>query len=123
MICTTFLSNIDSKLANLTETIEKEEAEASKAYLRVAISYFAAAESSPSLPSVPMHTRPNKENGNRNGKGKRKKTNRNLVKKDAIATPWIILSEVISRGMNKDARLPISPLSSDKSWAAVACSC
>lgn len=58
MICITILSNIDSTLANLTEGIEKEEAEAFKACLRVAVSNFAAAESSPSQPSVLMHTRP-----------------------------------------------------------------
>ncbi|KHJ30482.1 putative eka-like protein [Erysiphe necator] len=116
MICTTVLSYIDSTLASLTEGIEKEEVEAFKAYLRVAISNFAAAESSPSPTSVPIHTRPNKSNG----KGKGKETVNNLPKKVAIATPRIILSQATNRGINKEAKLPITTLSSDNSWAAVA---
>ncbi|POS84842.1 hypothetical protein EPUL_003598, partial [Erysiphe pulchra] len=91
MICTTVLSNIESTLANLVEGIEKEEAEAFKAYLRLAISNFAAAESSPSPPNVPRHTRPTKGNGNGNKNGK--ETDKNLEKKVAIATPRIILSQ------------------------------
>ena len=58
MICTTVLSNIDSTLANLVEDTEKEEAEAFKAYLRLAISNFASADSSSSPPRVPIQTRP-----------------------------------------------------------------
>ncbi|KHJ36134.1 putative eka-like protein [Erysiphe necator] len=68
MIFTTVLSNIDSTLANLDEDIEKEEAEAFKAYIRLAISNFAAADSAPTPPRVPIHTRPIKGNGNVKGK-------------------------------------------------------
>ncbi|POS82785.1 hypothetical protein EPUL_003993 [Erysiphe pulchra] len=103
MICTTVLSNIDSTLENLVEDIELEEAEAFKAYLRLAISNFAAAESSHSLPSIPMHTWPYKGNGNGNRNGK--ETDKNLAKKVAIATPRIILSQATMRGMNKKAKL------------------
>ncbi|KHJ32311.1 hypothetical protein EV44_g2005 [Erysiphe necator] len=55
MICTTVLIKIESTLANLVGDIEKEEAAAIKAYLRLAISNFAAADSSPSPPRVPTH--------------------------------------------------------------------
>ncbi|KHJ31232.1 putative eka-like protein [Erysiphe necator] len=105
MICTTVLSNIDSTLASLTEGIEKEETESFKAYLRVAISNFAAAESAME-----------KENE----KEKEKETVNNLPKKVAIATPRIILSQATDRGINKEAKLPITPLSGDNSWAAIA---
>lgn len=118
MICTTFLRNIDSTLANLVEGIEKEEAEAFKAYLSLAISNFVAAESFPSPPNVPRHTRPSKGNGNGNKNGK--ETDKNLAKKVAIATPWIILRQTTNRGMNKEAKTPITPLSNDNSWATVA---
>ncbi|KHJ34443.1 putative eka-like protein [Erysiphe necator] len=83
MICTTVLSNIDSTFANLDEDIEKEEAEAFRAYLRLAIPNFTAVDSDPSPPRVPIHTRPNKANGN----VKEKEIDRNLTKKVAFATP------------------------------------
>ncbi|KHJ33072.1 putative eka-like protein [Erysiphe necator] len=105
MICATILSNIDSTLANLDEDIEKEEAEAFKAYLRLAISNFAAADFSPTPPRVPIHTRPNKGNGNVKGK----EIDRNLTKKVAVATPRIILTQVPSREINKNAELPKLP--------------
>ncbi|KHJ30636.1 putative eka-like protein [Erysiphe necator] len=89
MICTTVLSKIGSTLANLDEDIEKKEAEACKAYLRVAISNFAATDSSPSPPCVPIHTQPYKSNGNIKGK----EIDRKMKKKVAIATPRIILSQ------------------------------
>ncbi|POS82523.1 hypothetical protein EPUL_006263 [Erysiphe pulchra] len=116
MICTTVPSNIDSTLANLIEDIEKEEAEAFKTYLRLAISNFAAADSSPSPPRVPIHTRPS--NGSGNVKGK--ETDQNLTKKVAIATPRIILSQVPSRGSDKNAELPKTLQTCDNSWAIVA---
>ncbi|POS82170.1 hypothetical protein EPUL_006644, partial [Erysiphe pulchra] len=115
MICTTVLSNIDSILANLVEDIEKDEAEAIKAYLRLAISNFAAADSSPSPPRVPTHTRPNK--GNENGKGM--EINKNLTNKIAVATPRIILSHAPRRGLNINAELPRIPKLSDNTWASV----
>ncbi|POS83000.1 hypothetical protein EPUL_003799 [Erysiphe pulchra] len=81
-----------STLANLNEDIEKEEAEAFKAYLRLSLSNIAAADSSPTPPRVPV----------------------------AIATPRIILSQVPSRGSDKNAELPKNPQSDDNSWATVA---
>ncbi|KHJ34274.1 putative eka-like protein [Erysiphe necator] len=114
MICTTVLSNIDSTLANLVEDIEKEEAEAIKVYLRLAISNFVAADSSPSPPRVPTHTRPNKGNGNEKGK----EIDKNLAKKIAVATPRVI--QAPSRGLNINAELPRIPKLNDNSWATVA---
>ena len=116
MICTTVLSNIDSTLANLVEDTEKEEAEAFKAYLRLAISNFASADSSSSPPRVPIQTRPSKDNRNVKGKD----TDNNLTKKVAIATPRIILSQAPSRGVNKSVEPPKTPESGDNSWATVA---
>ncbi|KHJ32131.1 putative eka-like protein [Erysiphe necator] len=116
MICTTVLNNIDSTLANLTEDIEKEEAKAIIAYLRLAISNFAAADSSPYLPRVPTHTRPSKDNGN----GKGKEIDKNLTKKIAVATPRLILNQVPDRELNINAELPRIPKLSDNSWATVA---
>ncbi|KHJ34806.1 putative eka-like protein [Erysiphe necator] len=120
MICNTILSNIDSTLAKLTEGLETEDAEAFKAYLRVAISNFVAAESSPSPPSVPMHTRPDNGNGKEKGKEKGKEIERNLAKKVAIATPRIILSEATNQRISKEVKLPMTPLSIKNSWATVA---
>ncbi|POS86854.1 hypothetical protein EPUL_001769, partial [Erysiphe pulchra] len=91
MICSTVLSNIDSKLANLVEDVEKEEAEAFKAYLKLAISNSAAADVSATPPRVPLNTRPSK--GNAIGKGK--EIEKNVIKKVAIATPRIILSQAV----------------------------
>ncbi|KHJ31098.1 putative eka-like protein [Erysiphe necator] len=113
---TTVLSNIDSTLANLDEDIEKEEAESFKAYLRLAISNLAATDTSPTPPRVPIHTRPNKGNGNVKGK----EIDRNLTKKVAVATPRIILTQVPSREINKNPELPKTPPSGDNSWATVA---
>ncbi|KHJ36056.1 putative eka-like protein [Erysiphe necator] len=56
MICTTVISNVDSTLSSFTEDVEKEEVEAFKAYLRLAIANSAAADS-PSAPSnIPIVT-------------------------------------------------------------------
>ncbi|KHJ32882.1 putative eka-like protein [Erysiphe necator] len=99
MICTTVLSNIECTLANLTEDIEKEDAEAIKAYLRLAISNFAAADSSPSSP---------------------RKIDDNLTKKIAVATPQLILNQGPGRELNINAELPRIPKLSDNSWATVA---
>ncbi|KHJ33579.1 putative eka-like protein [Erysiphe necator] len=116
MICTTVLSNIDSTLANLTEDIEKEEAEAIKAYLRLAISNFAAADSSPSPPRVPTHTRPSKDNRNE----KSREIDKNLTKKIAVATPRLILNQGPGRELNINAELPKIPKLSNNFWAIVA---
>ncbi|POS87696.1 hypothetical protein EPUL_000502 [Erysiphe pulchra] len=104
MICTTVLSNIDSTLANLNEDIEKDEAEAFKAYLKLF-----------PLPTarVPVHTRPKKDSGNVKGK----EIDRNLTKKVAVVTLRIILRQVPSRGSDKNAELPKNPQSDDNSWA------
>ncbi|KHJ36201.1 putative eka-like protein [Erysiphe necator] len=116
MICTTVLSNIDSTLANLTEDIEKEEAEAIIACLRLAISNFAAADSSPFPPRVPTHTRPSKDNRN----GKSKEIDKNLTKKIAVATPRFILNPGPGREFNINTELPRIPKLSDNSPATVA---
>ncbi|KHJ34833.1 putative eka-like protein [Erysiphe necator] len=116
MICTTVLSNIHSTLANLVEDIEKEEADAIKAYLRLAISNFAAADSSPYPPRVRTHTRPNKGDGNEKGK----EIDKNLSKKTAVATPRVILNRSPDRGLNVNTELPKIPKLSDNSWATLA---
>ncbi|POS83048.1 hypothetical protein EPUL_004366, partial [Erysiphe pulchra] len=56
LICTTFISCIDSTLASFEDEIEKEEVSAFKAYLGLAITKFAAADSSPTPPQIPSHT-------------------------------------------------------------------
>ncbi|KHJ32970.1 putative eka-like protein [Erysiphe necator] len=114
LVCTTIISSIDSALANLQDEIEKEEAVAFKAYLRQVIASFAATDSSPSPPRVPVHTRPNKGGGNSNGKGK--DIDKISTKKVSVATPKIILSQGSNLGSSKEVELPriIIPFS-DKS--------
>ncbi|POS83045.1 hypothetical protein EPUL_005736, partial [Erysiphe pulchra] len=70
MLCTTIISNIDSTLANITNDIEKEEAFALKAYLQLAIANFAAVDTSPVPPHIPLHLRPTKFSGHGSGKYK-----------------------------------------------------
>ncbi|POS82334.1 hypothetical protein EPUL_006231, partial [Erysiphe pulchra] len=96
--------------ADFTNEIEKEEVIVIKAYLRQAIANFAAADSPPSLPRVPMHTRPYKR------KEKRKGNDINLTK-IAVATPRIVPSQAVNRGMNKEVDLPNIPQTSDNTWA------
>ncbi|KHJ33173.1 putative eka-like protein [Erysiphe necator] len=115
MICTTVISYLDSTLVNFTNEIEKEEVVAFKAYLRQAIANFAATDSSPSPPQVPTHTRPNKGNGKGNVK-----TDKNITKKIAVATPQITLSRAVNRGSNKEVEIPNVPQIKDKTWAIVA---
>ncbi|KHJ36110.1 putative eka-like protein [Erysiphe necator] len=113
LICTTIISSIDSALANFQDEKEKEEVVAFKAYLRQKISSFAATDSSPSPPRIPVHTRPNKGGGNSNGKGK--DIDKISTKKVAVATPKIILSQGSNLGSSKEVELPIIIPSSDKS--------
>ncbi|POS82999.1 hypothetical protein EPUL_003800, partial [Erysiphe pulchra] len=118
LICTTIISSIDSALANFQDEIEKEEDVAFKAYLRQAIANFAATDSSPSPPRVPVHTRPNKGGGNSNGKGKDK--DKISTKKAAVATPKIILSQGSNLGSSKEVELLRIIPSSDISLVTVA---
>ncbi|POS84613.1 hypothetical protein EPUL_002635, partial [Erysiphe pulchra] len=113
LICTTIISSIDS--SNFHDEVEKEEVVAFKAYLRQAIANFAATDSSPSPPRVPVHTRPNKGGGNNNGKGKDK--DKISTKKVAVATPKIILSQGSNLGSLNEVELPRIISSSDKSVA------
>ncbi|POS82119.1 hypothetical protein EPUL_005750, partial [Erysiphe pulchra] len=62
--------NVDSTLASFKEDVEKEEVVAFKAYLRLAIANYAAADSSPAPPTIPTHSRPSKSNGSGYGKEK-----------------------------------------------------
>ncbi|KHJ34852.1 putative eka-like protein [Erysiphe necator] len=118
LICTTIISSIDSTLANFQDEIEKEEVVAFKAHLRQAIASFAAIDSSPSPPRVPVHTRPNK--GGRNSNGKGKDIDKISTKKVAVATPKIILTQGSNLGSSKEVELPRIIPSSDKSWVTVA---
>ena len=58
MICTSVFGNKDGVLEKLAEEKEIDEAKAKafKTYLRLALSDFAAADSPPSPPHVPIHT-------------------------------------------------------------------
>ncbi|POS83658.1 hypothetical protein EPUL_004335 [Erysiphe pulchra] len=55
MICITVISNVDSTLGSFKENIGKEEVVAFKAYLRLALANYAAADSSPAPPKI-LHT-------------------------------------------------------------------
>ncbi|KHJ32274.1 putative eka-like protein [Erysiphe necator] len=112
MICTIVISYLDSSLVNFTNEIEKEEVAAFKAYLRQAIANFAAADSSPSPPQVPIHTRPKKGSG--------KGIDKNLKIKTTVATPRIILSRAVNREMNNKVDPLKIPQASDKTWMVVA---
>ncbi|POS82481.1 hypothetical protein EPUL_005631, partial [Erysiphe pulchra] len=115
LICTTVISCIDSTLASFEDEIEKEEVSAFKAYLRLAITKFAAADSSPTPPQIPSHTHPRKANGH--GLGKEK----NFMKKVAVATPRVMTIAALSVGKEKEAPiLPRIPQISEKTWATVA---
>ncbi|POS86623.1 hypothetical protein EPUL_003797 [Erysiphe pulchra] len=104
MICTTAISNIESTLVKFKNDIEKEEVEAFKAYLRLAIANFAAVDTSPTPPKVPTHSRPTKWSSYGSGKDK------NVVKKVAIATPRIMMSAASTGGKIQEAHiLPKKP--------------
>lgn len=102
-------------MVNLGEDIDGEGAEAIKAYLSLAISYFAAADSFPSPPRVPTHMRPNKSNGN----GKGKEVEKNLTKKIAVTIPRAILNQAPSRRLNMNGELPRILKPSGDSWVTV----
>ncbi|KHJ33587.1 putative eka-like protein [Erysiphe necator] len=70
MICSTLISSIDSTLAIFNKEVESEEVVAFKSNLKLAIANFAAADSSPPPPRVPLHTRPDKDSRNKNSKEK-----------------------------------------------------
>ncbi|KHJ30671.1 putative eka-like protein [Erysiphe necator] len=91
MICATVISNVESTLANFTEEEEKEEVVASKAYIRLAIANYAAADSSPAPPKIPIHSKPVK--GNRSSSSKEK----NALKKVAIAIPQKIVPQTVEK--------------------------
>ncbi|KHJ30185.1 putative eka-like protein [Erysiphe necator] len=117
MICTTVISSIDSTLATFTKEVEKEEAVAFKAYLKLAIANFAAVDSSPPPPRVPLHTRSNKGNGNDSSKGKSKEKN---LSKIAVAIPRIASNQNQNLGTIKEVELPKIIKNNDISWATVA---
>ncbi|KHJ36391.1 putative eka-like protein [Erysiphe necator] len=98
MICTTVYSEIESALANFSDEIEKEEVNAFKAYLRQAISYFAAVDNSPTPPKISSHSKPTESNSLGSRKGK------NIEKNVAVATP----------------QLPKPPQTSPNTWVTVA---
>ncbi|POS83908.1 hypothetical protein EPUL_004747, partial [Erysiphe pulchra] len=104
-----------STLVNFNDDIEKEEVEAFKAYLRLAIANFAAVDTSPTPRKVPTHFRPTKYSSNGSGKDK------NFVKKVAIATPRIMMSAASTGGKIQEAHiLPKKPQISQNTWATVA---
>ncbi|POS84001.1 hypothetical protein EPUL_006047 [Erysiphe pulchra] len=117
MICTTVISSTDSTLTIFTKEVEKEEIVAFKAYLNLAIANFAATDSSPPPPRVPLHSRPNKGSGNESSKGKSKEKN---LSKIAVATPRIAPNQNPNLRMRKDIELPRIVKDNDKSWAVVA---
>ncbi|POS84115.1 hypothetical protein EPUL_002931 [Erysiphe pulchra] len=107
MICTTVISNVDSTLASFKEDVEKEEVVAFKAYLRLAIANYAAADSSPAPPIIPTHSQPSKSNGSGSDKEK------NALRKVAIAIPQNIIPRVaektwaiVTRNGQKKAQSP-----------------
>ncbi|KHJ31243.1 putative eka-like protein [Erysiphe necator] len=114
LICTTMISSIDSTLINFTEELEIEEVMAFKAYLQQAIANFAAADSSPSPPHIPSHTRPS--NGNINSTNKDKNS-----EKVVVSTPRIALPLSPNSKPTHEVVLPSIPKTSDNSWATVAC--
>ncbi|POS82309.1 hypothetical protein EPUL_006571 [Erysiphe pulchra] len=115
LICTTVISCIDSTLASFEDEIEKEEVSAFKAYLGLAITKFAAADSSPTPPQIPSHSYPRRAKGH--GLGKEK----NFIKKVAVAKPWVMTSAVLNVGKETEApMLPRIPLISEKTWVTVA---
>ncbi|POS82614.1 hypothetical protein EPUL_004433, partial [Erysiphe pulchra] len=115
LICTTVISYIDSTLAAFEDEIEKEEAAAFKTYLELAIANFAAADSSPTPPKIPSHTRPMKTSGHGSGKDK------DVMKKGATEVQRDILSGASNGGNIQGAqKLPKIPQMSDKTWATVA---
>ncbi|KHJ35409.1 putative eka-like protein [Erysiphe necator] len=91
MICATVISYVESTLANLTEEEEKEEVVTFKAYIRLAIASYAAADSSPAPPKIPIHPKPVK--GNRSSFSKEK----NALKKVAIAIPQKIVTQTVEK--------------------------
>ncbi|POS83255.1 hypothetical protein EPUL_005455 [Erysiphe pulchra] len=117
MICTTVISSIDSTLAIFTKEVEKEEIVAFEAYLSLAIANFAATDSSPPPPRVPLHSRLNKGSGNESSKGKRKEKN---LSKIAAATPRIAPNQNPNLRIGKDIDPPRIFKDNDKSWAVVA---
>ncbi|KHJ30669.1 putative eka-like protein [Erysiphe necator] len=88
MICATVISNVESTLANFTE---KEEVVASKAYIRLAIAKYTAADCSPAPPKISIHSKPVK--GNRSSSSKEK----NTLKKVAIAIQQKIVPQTVEK--------------------------
>ncbi|KHJ35827.1 putative eka-like protein [Erysiphe necator] len=114
LICTTVISYIDNTLAAFEDEIEKEEAAAFKAYLELAIANFAAADSSPTPPKIPSHTRPIKISGQSIGK------DRNVAKKVDIAIPRDVLSGASNvKNVQEALKLPKIPQISDTTWATL----
>ncbi|KHJ36012.1 putative eka-like protein [Erysiphe necator] len=111
MICTIVIGSLNSAFANFTNEIEKEEVIACKAYLRQAIANIVAADSHPSPPQVPIHTRPN----NRHLKG----NDKHSTEKIAVATPRIVLDKAANRGMYKEVILSKISQVTDNAWAVV----
>ncbi|KHJ33852.1 putative eka-like protein [Erysiphe necator] len=115
MMYTTTMSNIESTLVNFKDDVEKEEVEAFKAYLRLAIANFAAVDTSPIPPKVPTHSRPTKCSNYRLGKDK------NILKNVAIATPQIMKSVASTGGNTQEVhKLPKNPKINQITWATIA---
>ncbi|KHJ30733.1 putative eka-like protein [Erysiphe necator] len=91
MICATVIIKVERILANFTEEEEKEEVVTFKAYIRLAIASYAAADSSPAPPKIPIHLKPVK--GNRSSSSKEK----NALKKVAIAIPQKIVPQTVEK--------------------------
>ncbi|POS82638.1 hypothetical protein EPUL_004536, partial [Erysiphe pulchra] len=114
MICTTAISSIDSSFASFKDEIEKEEVEAFKAHIQVAIANFVAVDNSPTPPKIPTHSRPNK--GSRYGPGKEKGT----LKEVATATSRNMKSLASLGGSIQGiTKLPIIPQINEDTWATV----
>lgn len=60
MICTTIHSSIESSFSNFSNENNKEEAEAFKDHIQLAIAKLMTIDSCPS-PQIPTHNRPTKE--------------------------------------------------------------
>lgn len=115
MICTTAFSSIESTLANFTDDIEKEEVVAFKAYLQLAIANFAAVDTSPNLPKIPLHSRPKKDISYGVGKDK------TAGNKIAVAVPRNILStESSAKKVQETFSLSKTPKAVENTWATVA---
>lgn len=115
MICTSFISGIESTVANFQDGDEKAMANELQTYLDAAISEFAAVDITPPLPKY----KPNSKTGNGTGK-----SHANLPKKPVlIATPLRIPITQVENGTitSKSSKnpLPNKPQNTEKPWSTV----